>query len=84
MRQKGDSKPLVSILGIPLIERVIRSTMEAGVDDFYVVLGWQSGLVRDFLERLAKRLEIRRCRSLLPAYTEINRLLGDGRGQRPL
>jgi len=58
LRQKGDSKPLIPILGIPLIERVIRSAMEAGVDEFYVVIGWQSDLVRDFLERLAKRLAI--------------------------
>lgn len=59
LRQKGDSKPLIPILGIPLIERVIRSAMEAGTDDFYVVTGYQSDLVRDFLERLAKRLAIR-------------------------
>ncbi len=59
LQQRGDSKPLISILGIPLIERVIRSAMEAGVDEFYVVIGWQSGLVRDFLEQLAKRLAIR-------------------------
>jgi len=59
LRQKGDSKPLIPILGIPLIERVIRTAMEAGVDEFYVVIGWQSGRVRDFLEGLAKRLAIR-------------------------
>ena len=58
LRQKGESKPLVPILGIPLIERVIRSAMEAGADEFYVVIGWQSELVRDFLEQLAKRLAI--------------------------
>jgi len=59
LRQKGDSKPLVPILGIPLIERVIRSAMETGTDEFYVVIGYQCDLVRDFLERLAKRLAIR-------------------------
>ena len=59
LRQKGDSKPLIPILGIPLIERVIRSAMEAGVNEFYVVIGWQSDLVRNFLEQLAKRLAIR-------------------------
>ena len=30
LRQQGDSKPLVPILGLPLIERIIRSAMEAG------------------------------------------------------
>jgi choline kinase/phosphatidylglycerophosphate synthase len=59
LQQRGDIKPLIPILGIPLIERVIRSTMETGTDEFYVVIGWQSDLVRDFLERLAKRLAIR-------------------------
>lgn len=58
LRPKGDSKPLIPILGIPLIERVIRSAMEAGVDEFYVVIGWQGDLVSDFLEQLAKRLSI--------------------------
>ena len=57
--QKGESKPLIPILGIPLIERVIRSAMEAGTDEFYVVVGWQGDRVRDFLEQLAERLSIR-------------------------
>jgi 1L-myo-inositol 1-phosphate cytidylyltransferase / CDP-L-myo-inositol myo-inositolphosphotransferase len=57
--QNGNSKPLIPILGITLIERVIRSAMEAGTDEFYVVIGWQSSLVRDFLEQLAERLGIR-------------------------
>jgi len=30
LRQQGESKPLVSVLGIPLLERVIRSAMDAG------------------------------------------------------
>ena len=59
LQQRGDSKPLIPLLGIPLIERVIRSAMEAGADEFYVVVGCQSDLVRDFLEQLAKRLTIR-------------------------
>jgi len=33
--------------------------MEAGADEFYVVIGWQSDQVRDFLKLLAKRLAIR-------------------------
>lgn len=58
LRQKGDSKPLTPIAGVPLIERVIRSAMEAGADEFYVVVGRETTLVCDFLERLAKRLVI--------------------------
>ena len=41
LQQRGDSKPLVPILGVPLIERVIRAAMEAGADEFYVVIGYQ-------------------------------------------
>ncbi len=41
LRQNGDSKPLAPILGVPLIERVIRCALEAGADDFYVVIGYQ-------------------------------------------
>ena len=38
----GDSKPLIPILGIPLIERTFRYAMEAGADEFYVVTGLSS------------------------------------------
>ena len=53
--QRGNSKPLIPLLGIPLIERTIRSALEAGIDDFYVVSGYNGGQVRRFLEDLAPR-----------------------------
>ncbi|MCK4488188.1 MAG: NTP transferase domain-containing protein [Desulfobacterales bacterium] len=56
---KGKSKPLISILGVPLIERVIRSAMQAEIDDFYVVSGYQGDRVRHFLDRLARRCRIK-------------------------
>jgi len=59
LQHRGDSKPLVPILGIALIERVIRAAMEAGADQFYVVIGYQGVRLRHFLERLAERLAIR-------------------------
>jgi len=46
------------VLGVPLIERTIRSAIEAGADDFYVVTGYQGGRVRGFLCSLAERLGI--------------------------
>ena len=58
LRQRGDSKPLIKILGIPLIERVIRAALEAGADEFYVVIGYRGEQVRDFLKQLAERLAI--------------------------
>ncbi len=59
LQQRGDSKPLIPILGIPLIERVIRATLKAGADEFYVVIGYQGERVRNFLARLADRLAVR-------------------------
>jgi len=37
LKKISDSKPLTPILGVPLIERVIRSAIKAGANDFYVV-----------------------------------------------
>ena len=58
LEQKYNCKPLIPVLGIPLIERVIRSAMEAGADEFYVVTGYQGDRVRSFLSRLSDRLKI--------------------------
>ena len=59
LRLRGDSKPLIPILGVPLIERVIRSAREAGADDFYVVTGYHEERVRTFLKGLSDRTGIR-------------------------
>ena len=59
LRNNGSSKPLIPVLGIPLIERVIRTALEAGVDDFYVVTGYKGERVRAFLDDLSNRLKIR-------------------------
>jgi len=53
--KKGKVKPLVRILGVPLIERAIRSAIQAGVNDFFVVSGYQGEYVRDFLDGLQLR-----------------------------
>ncbi len=46
-------------MGLPLIERVIRSAIEAGADDFYVVTGYQERPIRSFLANLTRRLGCR-------------------------
>ncbi len=58
LQQRGECKPLIPILGVALIERVIRAAMEAGADEFYVVIGYQGERVRNFLESLADRLAV--------------------------
>ncbi len=40
LKSLSDSKPLASLLDVPLVERVIRSALEAGVDGFYAVVGY--------------------------------------------
>ncbi len=66
LKQQGDSKPLIPILGLPLIERVIRIAMEAGADDFFVVTGYREELIRAFLVSLTDRLGC----SITPIFNE--------------
>ena len=58
LRPKVDSKPLLPLLGVPLIERVIRNALKAGMDDIYVVTGYKGEKVNNFLSALAKRLNV--------------------------
>lgn len=50
----ADLKPLIPLKNIPLIERVIGSAMEAGADDFYVVVGYKGADVRAYLEKVGR------------------------------
>ncbi len=59
LRRKGEVKPLIPILGVPLIERVIRTAKQAGADDFYVVLGYEAKKIKTFLNQLNQILNIR-------------------------
>ncbi len=58
LRQRADSKPLLRLLGVPLIERSIRAAHAAGADHFVVVTGHQAAAVRDFLHGLSARLGV--------------------------
>ncbi len=58
LQSRGDSKPLIPLLGIPLIERVIRAAMEGGADEFFVVVGHQGEQLSHFLAGLAQSLLI--------------------------
>jgi len=58
LSKKGRSKPLIPLLGIPLIERVIRTVIETDIRQFYVVIGYEGDQVSHFLEKLASRLDI--------------------------
>jgi len=40
LKTKGDLKPLVLLLGLPLIERVILTSKQGGIKDFFIVIGY--------------------------------------------
>ncbi len=50
---RGGSKPLISVLGLSLIERQILAAKKAGLTDFYVVTGYNGEEVRPFLGRFS-------------------------------
>lgn len=55
LANKGDSKPLVQLGGIPLIERVIFTIMQAEVTDFYVVIGYNGDKIREHLTTFSRQ-----------------------------
>ena len=58
LRSLAEAKPLIPLKNTPLIERVIDSAMEAGVDDFYVVVGYQGSSVRSHLEEVSRSKKV--------------------------
>jgi len=53
-------KPLVPLLGLPLIERNILSLRECGINDFVIVTGCYADEIRDYLgngEKLGVRIK---------------------------
>jgi choline kinase len=49
----GDSKPLVPLLGKPLIIRVIETARTAGIEEFYVVTGYKAETIEKTLTAFA-------------------------------
>ncbi len=58
LQMRGESKPLIPIFGVPLIERVITTAQNAGVDEFIVVTGYRAAELDAFLTDLASRLSV--------------------------
>ena len=59
LSQIGDSKPLIPLLGLPLIERTILTAQKCGFSDFCIVTGYNGKKVRLFLDQLAPRRNIK-------------------------
>ncbi len=53
LSQKGDSKPLIPLLGTPIIEHVMGSVTAAGINEFCVVSGYNGERLRAFLDTLS-------------------------------
>jgi CDP-L-myo-inositol myo-inositolphosphotransferase len=51
----GTAKPRLSLLGVPLIERVILAAQRAGLSEFTVVTGYDAPALRKFLDEFAVR-----------------------------
>jgi len=54
LSHRGDSKPLVHLLELPLIERVILTAKGAGLSDFYVVTGYNGENLRNHLDQFSQ------------------------------
>ena len=53
--EAGDSKPLLPLLGLPLLERTILTAHRAGLAEFLVVTGYEGERVEVFLSDLRRR-----------------------------
>jgi len=58
LSSRGDSKPLVPLLGLSLIERVVLTAQKSGLTDFHVVTGYNGDKVRHYLDRFSQRRNI--------------------------
>jgi len=59
LSNRGDSKPLIPLLGVPLIERVMLNANKVGLRDFYIVTGYNGEKVRKHLDQFSQNRDIR-------------------------
>ncbi len=55
---KGDIKPLVPLLGKPLLLRVMETAKSAGITDIFVVAGYKAEILTQELERMGRKSNI--------------------------
>ena len=58
-RMGGKAKPLMNLLGLSLIERTILTFREAGIKEFYVVVGYKKEEVIEHLEKLKSKYKLK-------------------------
>lgn len=59
LSNRGDSKPLIPLLELPLIERVILTAKGAGLSDFYVVTGYNGEKLRNHLDTFSQDKDLK-------------------------
>jgi len=59
LSNRGNSKPLVCLLGLPLIERVILNAKGAGITDFYIVTGYNGEKLGNHLNQFAQNRDLK-------------------------
>ena len=55
LRDKGPSKPLIHVQGVPLLERVIARARSAGAERFFIVSGYRGEELRASLDAFSAR-----------------------------
>lgn len=59
LSHRGDSKPLIPLLELPLIERVILNSKGASITNFYIVTGYNGERLRNHLDRFAQNRDLK-------------------------
>jgi len=59
LANRGNSKPLVHLLELPLIERVILTAKGAGLSNFYVVTGYNGEKLRNHLDQFSRDKDLK-------------------------
>ena len=59
LSHRGDSKPLVPLLELPLIERVILTANRTGISDFYIVIGYNGEKLRKHLNQFSQNKNLK-------------------------
>lgn len=59
LRSRTERKPLLPIMGVPLIELVVRTALEGGASEFVVVTACDGDRIRSLLDQLAAELSVK-------------------------
>lgn len=74
LRKVGEPKPIIPLLGLPLLERVIITAYSAQINEFYIVVGYQAEKIKNFLQVLAKKRNLKITLIFNPSWQRKNGL----------